>query len=65
MAGSSLPVTYRNPDVSVPMGTPIEGAVVIGYGGLESYGFHAIQAVQSFVEGAAGEVKRELSGYGA
>ncbi|QDV32547.1 hypothetical protein [Tautonia plasticadhaerens] len=50
MAGSSLPVTYRKPDVSVPMGSDLKGALAIGYGPLEDYGYHAIEALQAFVE---------------
>ena len=50
MAGSSLPVTWRKPSVELPMGCEIEAALSIGYGGLESYGFHALEAHQCMIE---------------
>jgi hypothetical protein len=63
MAGSSLPVTFRRGAPSIPLGSEIESALVIGYGGLESYGFHALEALQCMVErrrgGEAGVVAVE------
>jgi hypothetical protein len=50
MAGSSLPVTWRMPPLSLPIGCEIESALAIGYGGFESYGFHAIETLQCMVE---------------
>jgi len=58
MAGSSLPVAWRLPAKVLPIGTEIEGAIGIGYGGLESYGFHALETFQSVMERRNG-VKRE------
>ncbi len=49
-AGSSIPVTWRKPDLSLPMGCELLGAVQIGYGPLEAYGFHALEGLQCMVE---------------
>lgn len=54
MAGSSLPVGWRRPWVEHEMETPIQEALSIGYGGLESYGFHALETLQCMIERRVG-----------
>lgn len=50
MAGSSIPVNLRTPSVDLPYDADLEGAVALGYGGLDSYGFHTLEALQCMVE---------------
>ncbi len=50
MAGSSLPVTWRRPELELPLETPIEDALVATYGGIEVYGLHALETLQVMVE---------------
>ena len=37
MAGSSLPTTWRKPELEIPVGTHVNEALVVAYGGVESY----------------------------
>lgn len=50
MAGSSLPNAWRAPAVEIELGTEIEEAVAVAFGGTESYGFHALEMLQCLVE---------------
>ncbi|GBD36852.1 hypothetical protein HRbin36_01980 [bacterium HR36] len=50
MAGSSLPVTWRKPELELPLNTPIEEALVAAYGPIELYGFHALETLQVMME---------------
>jgi len=50
MAGSSLPVTWRMPAVDLDFGAPVAEAVCVGFGGLDSYDFHGLEAIQCMVE---------------
>jgi len=50
MAGSSLPVTWRRPELELPIGTQVEDALVAAYGPIEVYGFHALEALQVMTE---------------
>lgn len=50
MAGSSLPVCWRRPFLEYERETPLVEGVAIGYGGRESYGFHALETLQCMAE---------------
>jgi hypothetical protein len=50
MAGSSLPVTWRRPEVELPLGCQIKEALAVSRGELEIYGFHVLEALQCMVE---------------
>lgn len=50
MAGSSLPFTWRRPELELPLESPMEEAVVAAYGGLEIYGCHVLEALQVMAE---------------
>ena len=50
MAGTSMTVGYRTPQIEVPIGCEIEAAVGVGYSGLDIYGSHALDFFQWHAE---------------
>lgn len=50
LAGSSLPVTWRMPDVDIPLDAHIEEAVMVGMGPLDGKDFDALEAMQCMLE---------------
>ena len=50
LAGSSLPVTWRLPDVELPLDCEIEDALMVGVGGSDAMDYHALEAMQCMVE---------------
>jgi len=54
MAGSSLPVTWRTPSIEMPLGAPVTEGMCVGYGGVDSYDYHALETLQCMVERRAG-----------
>ena len=50
LAGSSLPVTWRLPDLELPLDCAIEDVVMIGSGGSDAMDYHALEAMQCMVE---------------
>ncbi len=49
-AGSSLPVTWRRPEVELPLGCRLQEALVASRGELEIYGIHSLEALQCMLE---------------
>ena len=50
LAGSSLPVTWRLPDIELASNAEIERAVMVGYGGPDVMDFHGLEALQCMLE---------------
>jgi hypothetical protein len=51
LAGSSLPVTWRLPDIDAPLGCEMEEALMVGeYAGDDAMDFHALEGMQCMVE---------------
>ena len=61
MAGSSLPLSWRSPFIEYEKGTNVEEALSIGYGGIEAYGYHALETMQCMVERRPGGEKGVVS----
>jgi len=49
-AGSSLPVTLREPAIDLPLDTALVESVCVAYGGPDSYDFHALETAQCMSE---------------
>ena len=56
MAGSSLPITWRLPELEIPLGRAFQEVVVASRGNLEIFGFHALEVLQCMAE------RRDLRG---
>ncbi len=54
MAGSSIPLTVRVPELEIPYGAKIRHALACGYGDLDAYGFHTLETLQCMIERRAG-----------
>ena len=50
LAGSSLPVTWRLPDLELPLDCDIDCALTIGVGGSDVMDYHVMETMQAFVE---------------
>jgi hypothetical protein len=50
LGGSSIPVTWRLPDIEMPHHAEIEEALMVGVGGSDAMDFHALEGLQCMVE---------------
>lgn len=49
-AGSSLPGTWRMPSIEMPANAPVEEMMSVSIGSMDSYDFHALEAIQCMAE---------------
>ena len=49
-AGSSLPGTWRMPSIEMPANAPVKEMLSVAIGGMDSYDFHALEAIQCMAE---------------
>ena len=54
MADSSLPFSWRLPDLELPLGTKINEAVLVASGGADPHGFHGMAAFFAMLERRVG-----------
>jgi hypothetical protein len=57
MAGSSVPLGERRPQLDLPAGAEIESVLAVHGGGREVYGYHGLELLQSMIEGRKGGEK--------
>jgi hypothetical protein len=50
LSGSSLPVTWRLPDLELPIDCSIDAALTIGIGGSDIMDYHVMETMQAFSE---------------
>lgn len=50
IAGTSLTLTWRRPELELDLESPLRRAVGYFYGGKEAYGYHGVEVFQSMVE---------------
>jgi hypothetical protein len=50
LAGSSVPVSWRLPDIDMPLDAHVEDAVMVGVGGSDAMDFHALEGLQCMME---------------
>ena len=50
MAGSSVPLFWRDPWLEHELEAPIEEAIMLGIKGMDAFGFHALEGLQTMVE---------------
>ena len=61
LAGSSLPVTRREPQTEVPHGVDLIESLCVAYGGVDSYDFHAFETAQCMAERRKGGERGVIS----